>query len=388
MARAWIFQDPKQVKKRGATAASWYVGWIDPAGKRCCKSCGSGSRGRKLAERLCQKTEAELITGIYRADSKKLWKEFRQEYEDKVLSGRAVRTKDSAIISLRNFENAIKPMRVAAIKTATIDEFIAKRRDARGLRKGDMLSPASINHDLRHLKAALRIAEEWGYLQAMPKVRMLKEPRKLITYMHGDHLAAVYEACQVARLPKLANIESATWWRALLISIYMTGWRIGQMLSLRRDDLDLESGTAITRAEDNKGKRDALVKLHPVMVAHLKMLTDFGPLVFDWPHNSRTLWTEFLRIQEAAVDKDQKRLINLPCSKQHKHTRSCHAYGFHDLRRAFATMNADKLSPDALQALMQHQSYQTTQKYINMARQMDQAIAVLHVPDFLKTGTR
>ncbi len=48
-------------------------------------------------------------------------------------------------------------------------------------------------------------------------------------------------------------------------------------------------------------------------------------------------------------------------------------------------MNADKLTPDALQALMRHKSYSTTQKYINMARQMDQAVAALHVPDVLKS---
>jgi integrase len=69
---------------------------------------------------------------------------------------------------------------------------------------------------------------------------------------------------------------------------------------------------------------------------------------------------------------------------EHEHTPFCHVFGFHDLRRAFATMNADKLSPDALQALMRHKSYQTTQVYINMARQMDAAVASLHVPDVLK----
>ena len=29
-------------------------------------------------------------------------------------------------------------------------------------------------------------------------------------------------------------------------------------------------------------------------------------------------------------------------------------------------MNADRLSADALQSLMQHRAYQTTQRYINM----------------------
>jgi integrase len=156
---------------------------------------------------------------------------------------------------------------------------------------------------------------------------------------------------------------------------YTTGWRIGDMLALRRDRLDLENGTAISLAEDNKGKRDELVKLHPVVVEHLRRIEGaFRPVVFPWNHNERTLYTEFAKVQEAAG-------IHLPCDTEHKHTRFCHVYGFHDLRRAFATMNADKLTADALQSLMRHKSYQTMQKYINMARQMDAAVAALHVPE-------
>ena len=78
--------------------------------------------------------------------------------------------------------------------------------------------------------------------------------------------------------------------------------------------------------------------------------------------------------------------VELPCDEAHEHTRSCHVYGFHDLRRAFATMNADKLTTDALQALMRHKSYSTTQLYINAARQMNAAVAGLHVPEVLRTG--
>ena len=113
------------------------------------------------------------------------------------------------------------------------------------------------------------------------------------------------------------------------------------------------------------------------MIEHLKRLANLDPVVFPWNHDRTTLQNEFHRIQEAAG-------INLPCGKTHEHTDACHFYGFHDLRRAFATMNADKLSADALQALMRHKSYQTTQKYINMARQMDAAVASLHVPEVLR----
>lgn len=54
------------------------------------------------------------------------------------------------------------------------------------------------------------------------------------------------------------------------------------------------------------------------------------------------------------------------------------------MRRAFATANAPRLWADALQALMRHKSYQTTQRYINMARQLDEAVGCLEVPDVLK----
>jgi hypothetical protein len=42
------------------------------------------------------------------------------------------------------------------------------------------------------------------------------------------------------------------------------------------------------------------------------------------------------------------------------------------------------LTPDALQQLMRHRSYQTTKGNINLARQIDTAVDALHVPDVLR----
>lgn len=150
-------------------------------------------------------------------------------------------------------------------------------------------------------------------------------------------------------------------------------------LALRWDDVSLDKATAITRHGDNKGKRDEIVPLHPVVVEHLRKIINFGPLVFYWPLNRRLLWEIFGEIQEAAG-------IHLPCHEKHEHTPACHVYGFHDLRRAFATLNAPKLSGNALQALMRHENYSTTKRYINMARQLDGAVEKLHVPDVLKAA--
>jgi integrase len=380
MASAWVYQDDKQVKKHGEEKASWYVGWIDPEGKRRCKSCGPGPQGKRNAEKLKAKREAELLTGTYQSNDRKTWKEFRQEYETKVLAGLAPKSRGQAVVALKHFERIVKPGRVSSITTRHIDDYIAARRKEPGQKKGSLVSPASVNADLRQLKAALKKAKKWGYIKEVPDFAMEKVVKKLPTYVTGEHFGAIYAACDKARMPTRQPYPAADWWRALVVTGYMTGWRISDMLGLRREDLDLEAGTAITRGEDNKGKRDEKIKLHPVVVEHLKRLAGFDPHVFPWDHNHRTLYSEFARIQEAAG-------IKLPCHKEHEHTRFCYVYGFHDLRRAFATMNADKLTPDALQALMRHKSYQTTQVYINMARQMDAAVAGLHVPEVLKKGT-
>jgi integrase len=375
---AWVYQRPEQVEKLGEDKASWYVGWYDPDGRRCSESCGPGFHGKKKAEKKRRHLEAELMTGTYQKDAKKLWADFRKEYKERVLAGLAVATRAQARISLDHFERIVKPIRMFALSTQHVDNFIATRRQERGLHKGDLLSPCSLNKDLRHLKAALRVADEWGYLSRLPKVRMEKVPKHLPTYITAEHFAALYAACDQAKKPAdVPNVAPADWWRALIVMGYMTGWRVGDMLALRRDQLDLEAGLAVSLAEDNKGKRDELVKLHPVVVEHLRRLAGFTPTVLPWNQNQRTLYTEFARIQKAAG-------IQLPCPRAHEHTAFCHVYGFHDLRRAFATMNADKLTPDALQALMRHKSYQTTQVYINLARQMDAAVAGLHVPEVLR----
>jgi integrase len=321
------------------------------------------------------------MAGIYKSQLNKSWADFRAELAEKILAGMNGQTRRLTANALDHFERHVKPLKVHFLSTAHIDEFVAKRRLDRGKHRGETVSVATINKDLRHLRAALRYAVDWQYLSQMPRFKKLREPEDLPTYVTGDHFALLYDACETARRPGGLPYPASDWWRALLVMGYMTGWRIGDLLGLRREDLDLEAATAITRFADNKGKRSERVNIHPVVVEHVRKLAAFDPCVFPWDHDTTTLYTEFYLIQKAAG-------IHLSCPAQHEHTPKCHFYGFHDLRRAFATMNADKLSADALQKLMRHRSYLTTQKYINMSRQMAQAVASLHVPEVLRKDAK
>ena len=124
----------------------------------------------------------------------------------------------------------------------------------------------------------------------------------------------------------------------MLVFAMTTGWRIEEILSFRREDLSLKTGRILTRASDNKGGRDEVDYLTDVAIDHLHRIVGFGPLVFPWPHHRGTLTTQFARIQEAAG-------IYLVCRNPNEHecTDACHRYGFHSLRRGYATMNAERL---------------------------------------------
>lgn len=248
-----------------------------------------------------------------------------------------------------------------SITTKTIDEYIAARQpEKRTKHAAQAVSPATINRELRELRAVIGKAVRWGYLPRMPEIGFLREAKRLPPYVTPEHFTALYGACATFQ-----EGVDADWWRGLLVMAYLTGWRIGSLLALRWADVDLDAGIALSRADDNKGGRDQRIDLHTLIVSHLRRLVGFRPCVFTIETGRRQLYSEWHALQDAAGVK--------PDGKAR--------YGFHDLRRAFATMNVDRLSPETLQRLMQHKDYQTTQRYIGLARQLKPAAHDVFVPD-------
>ncbi|HEY2838330.1 MAG TPA: phage integrase SAM-like domain-containing protein, partial [Pirellulales bacterium] len=176
--RAWTYQDFKQVAKYGADKASHYVGWVDPKGRRKCKSCGPGSAGRRAAERMAEKITAQMLTGTYDDRSKRTWQAFVDDYTDKVLKPMKPGSRSARETTLKHFKRLAKPTLVGAIDTKQIDGYIAARKLDR-----KVISPSTINHELRELRAVLRKAAKWGYLAQTPEFNFQKEPKKLTTYV-------------------------------------------------------------------------------------------------------------------------------------------------------------------------------------------------------------
>lgn len=375
----WIFQINREIRAKGKENASWHVGWYDLAGKRHSESCGPGSHGKNQAEKRLRRIQSELDMGVHQPQIKKTWVDFRAEYEEQILSRLEASSQVAIKVALAAFQRHSKPGRVESITTQMIDGFVAKRSNDKGNKAKSKVSPATINKDLRHLKAAFKKAHEWGYLPKVPRIRMVREPEKLPRFVTPEHFALIYStACAKAKFPnKPVQRYSATmWWQALVVTAYMTGLRIKELMSIRREDLDLKNGFLITRAKDNKGKRDESLRLHPLVIDHLSRLDQDARFPLAWPHDPRLLWKEFGRIQAESG-------IHLPCAEEHDHTPSCHVYGFHDFRRAYATVMAPLVKPHVLQKLMRHKSFKTTLSYVNLAEQVDEAVLDMPVPEEL-----
>lgn len=358
--RAWLFQDYRQKKKLG-DKAPWSVGWVDPEGRRRSKRIGS----RSMAEKFQRRIEGQLAAGIYQSNTNNTWKHFRDQFERDVLTTKSAGARTEYAIAFNHFERLVKPAKLMAIKTSTIDHYKALRvAEGSKRRPGKKVAAATVNKELRHLKAALRKACKWEYMARPPEVEMLREPEREVVYATAENFTALYEAAATLKRPKGLGYLPRDWWRALLAFAYLTGWRVGEILDLRREQVDLEARIAQLKAEQTKGRRAVRIDLHPVIIAHLREIQSFAPVWFPWPHHMRTLWSDFSRLKKAAG-------VNFDGA-------------FHRLRFGFATMNRHQFDERQLQHLMRHKSAQTTRRYINFEADIQRTAEKVYVPDVLK----
>jgi len=367
---SYAFQNSRDKQKFGSKAP-WYAAWTDVDGKKHTLKVGAK---KKDATEIAQERERNAKRAASGLTIDKGWLDFREEYERLALPNMpSARSRDAARQALDMFEKIVNPKLVQGVSRKTFDQFVAKRRTMRGKKKGDKVAAATMKKELRTIRAALSFAVEWGYLQHVPKLPKVDGFETEKRYITPEDFDKMLSHLHVARFPNDQAIEPWQWWDALLSLLWVAPNRITSMLMLRWENVDLEQGTVTSRAVDTKQKKYHRASVPVVVLEKLEAIRRFDPRVFPWNHSESTLFRQFDRIQAAAG-------IHLACDGDHEHTDACHAYGFHDFRRSFATLNGE-LPVAFQQNQMGHSTYATTMRYVGYGKEQRTYADQLHLPE-------
>lgn len=217
------------------------------------------------------------------------------------------------------------------------------------------LSAGSINRNLSSLRSYLSFLIEMNeYVPVPPEaIKLLKMPRKHARVAEFDALVSLIESPMQFERDTIIALRN----RAMLETLFSTGMRISELLSLDRNRLDA-SGKIFIRG---KGKKERFVYLtdraQKHITAYLKTRTDDFPALFI-PYRGRNAEQRTGRISpnylQMKIKKYRELLgINVPTSA-------------HSLRHGFATYAAEQgANPAALQILLGHESLHTTTRYVH-----------------------
>ena len=154
---------------------------------------------------------------------------------------RRVKSLASVLSHLKPLRDHFGDWRAMDITFRAIETYITTRRE-------DEKSNATINRELELLRRALRLAHDRQLLPSIPKVRVLPENNTRQGFFERPDLEAV-----VAALP--AYLQDFTRFA------YLTGWRKGEITSLKWTDMDRDAGAIRLRPEAAKTGRGRTVML-------------------------------------------------------------------------------------------------------------------------------
>lgn len=230
------------------------------------------------------------------------------------------------------------------------DRKTAKIKDAQKL-----LSSFSVNRVLSALRSYLKYLEDNDYKTPLPSsaVKLVKTEKK--------H-ARIPEFEEILRLMEAPNkfeddIKIALRNRAMMETLFATGMRISELLSLKVTQIDKTGRIYVM----GKGKKQRFVYLTPRAFEHIKnylLKRDSTSEMLFVPYRGRNNQEKNKRIStnylQFKIKKYRELLdINIPVSA-------------HTLRHAFATFLAEKgANPAAIQILLGHESLDTTTRYVH-----------------------
>lgn len=229
------------------------------------------------------------------------------------------------------------------------------RHTASDDKSNQQLSSYSINRILSSLRSYLNFLVDVDHSVPVNSgaIKLLKTEKKHGQVPEMNELIKLIESpTHFEKDPTIAMRN-----RAMLETLFATGMRISELLSLKREQLD-QTGRIYVMG---KGKKQRFVYLTPRAITHLKayLVTrrDDAPYLFipyrglNNADKQKKISTNYL---QAKIKQYRELLsINIPVSA-------------HSIRHSFATYLAENgANPAAIQILLGHESLDTTTRYVH-----------------------
>ena len=247
-----------------------------------------------------------------------------------------------------------------AINKHTIELYKAyltsvDRKTAGHQKSMQRLSAGSINRNLSSVRSYFKYLVEMDFQIPVPPeaIKLIKGVKKHARVAEFDALVQLIESPTVFEKMKETGVRN----RAMLETLFSTGMRISELVSLNRDQID-KTGRIFIRG---KGKKERFVYLtdraKEYIREYTRMRSDKNPALFI-PYRGRNTGKAGARISTNYVQMKMKQYrtrlgINIPTSP-------------HSLRHGFATYLAEQgANPAAIQILLGHESLHTTTRYVH-----------------------
>jgi len=254
-------------------------------------------------------------------------------------------------------------MMLVRIGPAEIEAFKAKK-----IAEGQ--SKKSINNHLGALRKALNLAAEWEVIPKVPKVKGFRFKNDFITedqFLNFD---------ETDRVLKAVTSE----WRTFIIVALKTGLRVGELLALKWEDIDLVIGQLVVRRTawhhqegPPKGGCNRTVPLSDEAITALKGHRHLkGPYVFCKPDGKRF------------HHNDVADIVSTTCRKAGLGKRIT----THGLRHTFASHLVMRgVSLMAVKELLGHESIEMTLRYSHLSPDVKRdAVKLLDLPGRISSG--
>jgi integrase len=313
----------------------WWVNLRLPNGRRLCQS--TGCVGRAEAEAFVISLQSVLPNGSEHPQAHSFaWPEAVARYLEECAEKKSLPDDRD---HLKKLEPYLRSQRLEAINMSALQFFIRNRKETDGV------SNATINRALEIVRRILNLAhQDWRWIRAVPKIRMLKEPRRRVRFLRREEAGRLLDAMPTHKKP-------------IVRFALATGCRAGEIFGLEWNRVDLARKVAWLDHGATKSGEGRGIPLNADAVAALQ--STFG----QHPRWCFTFAARRIQKSSTAWDRARRRA-------------GIEDFRFHDLRHTWASWHVQ--SGTSLPELMElggWKSYEMVLRYAHLAPEKLSSVA-------------